>query len=275
MGEGEAKRRALGLVLDLVVLSVAVGVAYAAVTPRDRYFDIRGANMVGIAATYHSSASRGYAVELEVEGAWYAGGSFKASGRVVYADSKRLVLFDPQKGVLVLSDEFDRPYVNGVPSRILMRIGRPGGVVRIDSLIPSETIEPDSLESLCTVPERFEGVEACLVSATVGVWMEESNVTIPASLIQDVAAGRRGIIEVETAGNEILVKMRFVPAGDSSALLRRIVEILEREGVAVKGLISGPIQLTVLTDAATVNADAVGGALREIGAERIKVRYEG
>jgi len=275
LGEGEAKRRALGLVLDLVVLSVAVGVAYAAVTPRDRYFDIRGADMVGIAATYHSSASRGDDVELEVEGAWYAGGSFKASGRDVYADSKRLVLFDPQKGVLVLSDEFDRPYVNGVPSRILMRIGRPGGVVRIDSLIPSETIEPDSLESLCTVPERFEGVEACLVSATVGVWMEESNVTIPASLIQDVAAGRRGIIEVETAGNEILVKMRFVPAGDSSALLRRIVKILEREGVTVKGLISGPIQLTVLTDAATVNADAVGGVLREIGAERIKVRYEG
>ncbi|MDK2464552.1 MAG: hypothetical protein QI223_07265 [Candidatus Korarchaeota archaeon] len=275
MGEGGAKRRALGLVLDIVVLSVAVGVAYAAVTPRDRYFDIRGANMVGIAATYHSSASRGYAVELEVEGAWYSGGSFKAIGRVVYADSKRLVLFDPQRGVLVLSDEFDRPYVNGVPSRILMRIEQPSGVVRIDALVPSETIGPDSLESLCTILERFEGVEACLVSATVGVWMEESNVTIPASLIQDVAAGQGGIIEVETAGNEILVKMRFVPAEDSSTLLRRIVEILEREGVAVKGLISGPIQLTVLTDPVRVDADAVGGSLREIGGERIRVRREG
>ena len=275
MGEGGAKRRALGLALDLVILSVAVAVAYAAVTPMDRYFDIRGANMVGIAATYHSSASRGYAVELEVEGAWYAGGSFEASGRVVYADSKRLVLFDPEKGVLVLSDEFDRPYVNGVPSRILMRIERPSGVVRIDALVPSETLEPNSLESLCTVLERFKGVETCLVSATVGVWMEESNVTIPASLIQDVAARQRGIIEVETAGNEILVKMRFVPAEDSSALLMEIVEILEREGVAVKGLISGPIQLTVLTNPTTVDADAVGGALREIGAERIKVRSQG
>ncbi len=275
MGEGEAKRRALGLVLDLVVLSVAVGVAYAAVTPRDRYFDIRGANMVGIAATYHSSASRGYAVELEVEGAWYAGGSFKASGRVVYADSKRLVLFDPQKGILVLSDEFDRPYVDGVPSRILMRIERPRGVARIDALIPSGTLEPNSLESLCAALTRFEGVEACLVSATVAVWMGESNVTIPASLIQDMAAGRRGIIEVETAGNEILIKMRFVPVEDSSALLKGIVEVLGREGVDVKGLISGPTQLTVLTDPTRVDADAVGEALREVGAERVKMRWEG
>ncbi len=275
MGEGEPRRRALGLVLDLAVLLVVLGIAYAAAVPRERYFDIRGANMVGIAATYHSSALRGYAVDVEVEGAWFAGGSFRAAGRVVYADSKRLVLYDAQKGVLVLSDEFDALYVDGVPSRVLLKISSSEGVRRVDALFPGGGRGCGHARDLCSAVSGIRGVEACLVSAAASVWMEESNVTIPASMIQDLAAREGGIVEVETAGNEIILRMRFVPGEDSASLLGEIRGVLGREGVPVRDVLWGPVRVTVLIDPRSTDAGEVGDALRELGATHVEPRLEG
>ncbi len=237
-----------GLAVDALIVLAIAGVIFASAVPRERYFDIRGANMVGIAATYYSAVRRGYSIRVEVEGAWHAGGMFRASGKVLYADSKRLILYDDEKGVLVLSDEFDEAYVDGVPKRVLIKLERSSGVERIDFSFSHGALE--DLESIREICEHhpLPGLKGCFISASFGIWLYDANVTVPASLIEDLAASFDGITEVRTAGYEAVIWVRFMELDSALSLLEKLTSTLDSEGIPYKGILVGPYELTLLFD---------------------------
>jgi len=265
-----------GIAVDALIALALIGVILTSAMPRERYFDIRGANMVGIAATYYSAARRGYSIRVEVEGAWHAGGAFRASGKVLYADSKRLVLFDDEKGVLVLSDEFDEAYVDGVPKRVLIKLSKASSVGRIDFSFPYSTLEElESLGEVCR-SSSIPRLKGCFISASFGVWLYDANVTIPASLIADLAASFDGITEVKTVGYEAIVKVRFMDLDSALALLERLTVTLDREGVPYKRILVGPYELTLLFEG--LSSEEAAGVVSQFvarGAERWVIHREG
>ncbi len=227
-----------GIITDLILILLLFCCFLVITSPKDRFFDIRGANVNGAFATYYKQISNNLSVKISVKAAMRQGGYLNITGKVIYATSSYLMVFDPAKNTtFLLGQDFSNPLVQGIPSRITFRVSRDDGFRRVLIEIPSTTSLDEALstaESYCSLVK--EGDKACYISGVIGIWYKSGSPLV-SNVLQDLLRQDMpgGLFSLVTAGREIVIRADMVPLEGLIRAVKDLRSLMNAQGMEVMG----------------------------------------
>ncbi len=230
-------RSLFGIVTDLILIFLLFCCVLVITSPKDRFFDIRGANINGAFATYYKQVSNNLSVKISIKAAMREGGYLNITGKVVYTTSSYLMVFDPAKNTtFLLGQDFSDLLVQGIPTRITFRVSGDDGFRRVLIEIPINISLNEALstaESYCSLVRG--GDKACYVSGIVGIWYKSGSPlvsnTLQDLLRQDMPGG---LFSLVTAGREIVISANMVPLGGLIKAMKDLRCLMNTQGMKIR-----------------------------------------
>ena len=91
-------------ILDIVLLALVLGAVYAGLH-QDRYFEVKGNDIIGASATFHTLQKRGWCLDAEVGGYLPAGELSAIKGQVIDGTRAKLYIYDGSRVWVAGSEE--------------------------------------------------------------------------------------------------------------------------------------------------------------------------
>ncbi|MGC8933189.1 MAG: hypothetical protein ACP5KE_01810 [Candidatus Methanodesulfokora sp.] len=229
-------------------------------------FDIRGSSITGASATYYKLVSNNVSVLAGVSMARVEGGYLNATGKIVYATDSFIVFYDITKGTtFLMGQDFTNPAVSAIPVRITYRIAEDDGFRKFFIEIP----DGDAVSVLSMAKTACDSVKtlekACYLTGIIDVWYK-SNSSIASSLINSLAVEDiQGIFEIETAGNEITLKLRAASLDGVRLFLSDLSRMLAQQGIETRKVYAVGISEIIVERG--VGISDVISAIRNLGLE--------
>jgi hypothetical protein len=233
-------------------------------------FDIRG-SVAGASATYYRLVSNNISVLAGVSVARAEGGYLNATGKIVYATDSFIVFYDiPRGSTFLIGQDFTNPAVSAIPVRIIYRISEDDGFKKFFIRMPDGDAENMLFmaKAACNSIKTLE--KACYLTGIIDVWYR-SNSSIASSMINSLAVKDiQGIFDIETAGNEITLKMRAASLDGVIMFLSDLNKMLAQQGIKVMGIYS--IETSGIIIERGVRSNDAISVIRDLGLEVVGVQ---